>query len=502
VFEIPEELPLNGSMVSTTDSGTKAKGRLVLLTSKDNMFWAYKTLRPRWKMSYRAGKQMIGAKLMSELAPGNPGAAYVYGTIELPSLDPGYVETGRKRPKDGPLVEAVEAFAGDKIKILSKKITDLRSEELDQKGLDEVHQENQKLDAFKNTFLPQGAGGDSGSGDDGDGGNRHRRSSSKQAKPGASATLEYAVPDDGLHVGLGVEVQLGYHLGVRVLDDKGRSVPSARLEWFCSDTKVASVAGSALEGVGKGKCDVWVRVKGTSLESEHIPVRVWLVEHVFLAPRELQIKVGERAEVTAEVTDDDGARSTDVLLDWKHDAVDQSMVRVGARGWVTGEKEGRTSVSAGASATWSKRGVEVQVLPSDKKQSPGGGFPRLLLTDRDIDEATGKIREGSPDDPALWQGPSDFVRNVWWLNVQSPEASFAFSQKPTNPTLWRMFHVERLMEMVEFVWLADEYTSRGEDEPLTIWSNHRAALERRKVSTVHAMWSKLHKYVTGGELEA
>lgn len=500
VFEIPEELPLNGSLVSTTEGGSKPKGRLVLLTAKDNMFWAWKVLRPRWKMSYRAGKQMIGAKGISELAPGNPGANFIYGTIELPSLDPAYVETGRKRPKDGPLLEAVEAFAAEKINELAKKINELRREELDQKALDEVHQENQKLDSFKNSFLPQGVG-DSGTGDDGQDGNKQTRTTNKQPKPGAPATLEYSIPGDGLHVGLGVEIQLAYHLGVRVLDDKGRPVPSVQLEWSTSDLKVGVVHGQALEGVSKGKCDVWVRVKGTELESEHVPVTIWLVEHVFLAPREMTIKVGERSEVTAEVTDDDGARSTDVLLDWKHDAVDQGIVRVGTRGWVTGEKEGRTAVTAGAAGMWAKRPVEVLVVASDKRQQPGGGFPRLLLTDRDIDEVTGKIREGSPDDPALWQGPSDFVRNVWWLNIQSPEASFAFSQRSTNQMLWRLFHVERLMEMVEFVWLAHEFTEKGEDEPPAIWSNHRAALERRKVSTVHAMWSKLHEYVTGGKLD-
>ena len=50
VFVIPDELPLpSGELISTTESGKKEQGRLTLFTSKDNMHWAYKVLRPRWR---------------------------------------------------------------------------------------------------------------------------------------------------------------------------------------------------------------------------------------------------------------------------------------------------------------------------------------------------------------------------------------------------------------------------------------------------------------------
>src|SRR6266404_5592355 len=86
VHEIAEQLELeNGQAVSTTDGGTKQKGRLILHTSLVNMPNAYRNLRPRWQVVYRTRHQMIGAKPVSELAPATPGAAFIYGTVELPA---------------------------------------------------------------------------------------------------------------------------------------------------------------------------------------------------------------------------------------------------------------------------------------------------------------------------------------------------------------------------------------------------------------------------------
>ena len=48
-----------------------------------------------------------------------------------------------------------------------------------------------------------------------------------------------------------------------------------------------------------------------------------LVDHVLLTPRKLTVLLGKRENIIAEVTDDDGRRFTDVLLNWRHDADDQ-----------------------------------------------------------------------------------------------------------------------------------------------------------------------------------
>jgi hypothetical protein len=146
--------------------------------------------------------------------------------------------------------------------------------------------------------------------------------------------------------------------------------------------------------------------------------------------------------------------------------------------------------------------VEVHVVPNPEKPKRGQGFPRLLLTGRDRDPATGTIREGDPDQPPLWQEPSDYVHNVWWLNLQNPEAAFNFRARTLNPILWRSFHAGKLVEMVVQVWMTEEFTRKGEQQRPEFWATHLLAMDRHRVRIVQQMWKRLEPYVTDGGLKA
>jgi hypothetical protein len=503
VHEIPDQLELdNGQAVSTTDAGTKPKGRLVLHTSLENMPNAYRNLRPRWQIMYRTRHQMIGAKPISELAPATPGAAFIYGSVELAALEPAYVEHGRRRPKDGPLVEALDRFIAGKIRALAHEINARRRQELDDKALDQVHEENQKLDEFKNRFLPSFAEGDGGDGEGkGEGPRKRTRDGSGPVDWGTEPeVLKYEVPEQGLQIGKGISIGLRAVLSVSIRDRKGRPVRAA-IEWMTSDPHVASFSkGDNLDAHEKGTCQVWARVKGTKIERPRVPVQVWVVDHILLTPRTLDIPLGKQEQITAEVTDDDGRRSTNVFLEWLHDADDQMTVLIDRTGVVTGNRLGRTAVTAGAGGVWARIPVEVRVIANPEEQGRGTGFPELRITGRDKDPATGQIREGDPDQPALWQEASDYIHNIWWLNLQSPEAAFVFQQRSTQPTLWRAFHAEKLIEMVTMVWMTDEFSRKGENQRPEFWASHQAALDRYRVRTVGQMWKRLESYVASGTI--
>jgi hypothetical protein len=504
VHEIPDQLDLdNGQAVSTTEGGTKPKGRLILHTSLENMPNAYRNLRPRWQVVYRTRHQMIGAKLVSELTPATPGAAFIYGGVELPSLEPAYVEHGRRRPKDGPLVEALDRFISEKIRALAHEINARRRQELDEKALDEVQKENKRLDEFKNKFLPsfgEGGGGD-GEGK-GPGPGRRMRVGPRPVTWGTEPeVLDYDVPEHGLNLGKGISVAVRGVLSPSVRDRKGRPVRGAAVEWLTNDSRVATFAkGDTLVGNAKGACEIWARVKGTKIEGPHIPTRVWAVDHVLLTPRTLSIPLGRQEQITAEVTDDEGQRSTDVLLDWLHDAEDQLVVRIDRAGVVTANRLGRTAITAGAGGLWARTPVEVTVIANTEQQGRASGFPQLLVTGRNEDPATGQIREGDPDQPALWQEPSDYMHNVWWLNLQSPDAAFAFQLRTAQPTLWRTYHAEKLIEMVVQVWMTEEFSRKGENQRPEFWSAHQAALDRHRVRIVGEMWKQLEPYAVTGAI--
>jgi hypothetical protein len=509
-YEIPEELPLaSDQLVSTTEGGSRPKGRLILFTSADHMHLAYKNLRPRWKIVYRTTHTMVGSKPVSDFAPATPGAAFIYGVVELEALEPGYVGLGRLRPKDGPLVEAVDLFTEGQIKQLAREISDRRREDLDEQALDEVQDENRKLDEFKNRFLSEdgaGAGGGMGEGEEeGPAGPPPPPPPEFGTEPD---TIELTVPDPALRIGRGVKLHLKRVLHARVQDDLGRAVPAADLEWFTDDGRVAAFeTDDVLVGVGKGQTTVWAKVKGENIESPRVPIDVWVIDHVLLTPRNLEIPLGKRERIVAEATSDEGERATDVYLTWAHDAEDPMIIRIRPNGTVTGNRTGRTAITAGSGdpgtgGVWSRIPVEVSVIPNPEEPRRGSGFPRLLLTGRDIDPGTDEVREGDPDAPCLWQEPADYIHNVWWLNLQSSEAAFAFGQRDENALLWRHFHVGRVMDMVTQVLMQDEFTRRGEDEREAYWADHKQALDRHQVQTIQQMWEALDLYVkTGGGLE-
>lgn len=147
---------------------------------------------------------------------------------------------------------------------------------------------------------------------------------------------------------------------------------------------------------------------------------------------------------------------------------------------------------------WARICAEVTVIPNPNKLKRGGGFPQLKLTGRDEDPATGGIRPGNPEQPALWQETSDYQNNIWWLNLDAPDAAFVFKERTDNPMLWRSFHAQKVVEMVIQVHMQEEFTRLGEAERRDIWVSHKLALERYQIRLSEPMWQILETYVLTG----
>lgn len=441
---------------------------------------------------------MIGAKPVSEIIPTTPGKDFVYGVVEMSAMEPDYVSHGRSRPTDGPLMEALDTFMADRLRELAGEINSRRRHEMDEDALDKVHRENQAIDRWKNQFLPTADTPDGGGGGGG-GGN--------SAEWGTDpASIDIASLSEMLRVGAGVQVPLNWFLKPVVRDAAGKAVQKQELSWVSDNPRVADFpdpTSGVLVAYSKGICSIKISVKGTSVESVPGTIEVWNIDHVLLTPREIEIPVGMRQEITAEVTSDDGQRATDVLLEWRHDADDPLLVRIRPTGWVTGNRIGSTTISAGAGdpesgGIWARVRVHVNVVENPDTDHEGQGHPTLRVTGRDRDPENGETRPGDPDAPALWQEPSDFAHNIWWLNLESPDAQFAFSHSETIPEVWRMFHAEKVVEMVTQVYMSQEYTGRREGEMPSSWAEHKAALERFQIQFVPQMWEILNDYVLSG----
>ncbi len=229
------------------------------------------------------------------------------------------------------------------------------------------------------------------------------------------------------------------------------------------------------------------------------------LKDVLLTPREVKIGVGHKKQIISQVTTDDNKRYSDVILEWRHDAGDQNLIKISPKGFVFGNRIGETNVTAGSKANngaWATNNVSVEITPSHEKGKAGSGFPTLLITDKHYDPYTGKLREGDPEAPVLWQEYWDVERNIWWLNTQSRDAHFAYEEfKKGNKQVWKLFHAKILVEMVIQAYLQFEYTQKGESEKPVIWADHKFFYDRKYVELTKAMWEKyLEKYVRG-ELE-
>src|SRR5262249_17857485 len=213
---------------------------------------AHFRLRARWRMSYWAGRQNIGSKSIGELAPNSPGSYFIYGEVELGPLDE-YVNTGRVRPVDGPLVNALDRFIGGRIRSLAREISDRRRQEQDQGQLDEIHAENRLLDRFKNQFLSSaGIGGAGGSGTQGEGGGRRGGGNDGYEYGTEPDSIKFiAAPGELLRLGRGVSVHLETVLCPRIKDAEDRTV-RLPVEWHSGDRHGAEVVGGLLLAQRKG----------------------------------------------------------------------------------------------------------------------------------------------------------------------------------------------------------------------------------------------------------
>lgn len=503
VIPIPETLRnQDGQLLSTTRDGTRPAGRLILRTSAQDMPRAFFKLKARWKMSYRTDVQMIGSKAIAELAPNCPGSYFVYGEVELAALTD-YVDLGRVRPAPGPLVTALDHFIGENVRELAREISERRRQDQDQGELDEVREENRLLDQFKNRFLASaGIGGVGGTGTEGQGGGAGGGGSYVYGDQ--PSVIEFLHPIDGLRVARGVTLFPGALLQPRVKDDEGRTVRVGPIEWVSDDRHVVEILGQELTATGKGATEIWARLQGTALESQRVRVSVLNVDHVLLTPRNLEVPQGTRQQIQAEVTDDEGHRSTDVYLEWAHDSDDPLLVRISPKGSVFGNRIGSTSVRAGAGdpaagGVWARIPVDVKVVPNERPTKQGGGFPELRVTGRDLDPETGQTRPSDPDRPSLFQDVVDYEYNIWWLNLAAPDAAFFFQQRTTNPVLWRSFHAQKLVEMVGQVRMKEQLTGDGREERPEVWARHKGMAEDFQVELMAQMWQLLQPYILTGQ---
>ena len=422
----------------------------------------------------------------------------------MDALSPESVDSGRKRPNDTRLVSAVDQYLAEKISEIAMRISALERQEVNKTVLKKIEKEHEFLNKLKNEFLPPEGGLEFGK-KIGEGEGKGKKS--RQVIKYGNEPMRIKVTTYSLRIAQGVNINLTPILRPIVRDKEGKPVRNDLL-WKTDDKELLSLDKDGnFKAIKKGICKITVTVKGTDIVSEPISVEIVKLRDVLLSPRELNIRLAHSKQIVAQVTTDEDKRHSDVILDWRHDATDQSLIKISPKGFVFGNKVGKTSVTAGSnsdSGVWASNWASIEITPSDDKGKGGSGFPTLKMTDSgEIDPFTGKEREGDPDAPALWQEWHDQRYNIWWLNLQSRDAHYAYSEyEKDNQNVWRMFYSKILVEMVVQAHLQFEYSSKKEGEVKALWSDHKNYYDRKYVELTRGMWEKyLEAYIRGGMSE-
>lgn len=131
----------------------------------------------------------------------------------------------------------------------------------------------------------------------------------------------------------------------KVLDDLGRELPGAAVNWTVDDPRLASIVNGTVTAMRVGDSDVTVSF-GPVAEVVRVEVRLPDFESVVLEPSPVTLATGEHELLLASVKNDQGQRVAGVPISFESSAPEVASVDQGGK--VTGVSPGRATITARA----------------------------------------------------------------------------------------------------------------------------------------------------------
>ena len=459
--------PVTNEIVSTKVAG--ATGSLTLKTSNVRMTHSRKN---RHIVTYYSGSDFVGYVPVTDFDIRSAYSAKLYGDCQAPVLEQ-YRTNERVRLAESPVTRAVQAWLTEQFEKRCKEWEALDRRARGRQERDELSRMNDALDAWKNRFMSKmiptlwGAEG-SGRGNPG----------SRPLPVGRPTRIEVSLQ----HTRAGVGVPLRPTL--RFFEDakRVRAVPYA---WQVEDTNVAWIDPEINVVItnAPGTTRFWAETEDGRLRSGAIDLEVVSIRSIEIQPSRLDMPAGSRSSLSALCELHDGTQANDISLIWTES--DASIARVSAAGLVYGANPGQTEVTAGDDRCSSgSPGLVVVGPPREGSGGLGGqGFPRILVSGTDLDPENGEEVTFSPDDPPVCQRVTDADRNIWWINSAAPFAELYLERSSGygyDSQAWRMYHVERVVEIMGQIALTNDPSPEPLDE------NEWIARWGDRVAEIHA----------------
>jgi len=448
IIPIPVELidPDTDMPVSTVEHG-QPQGELILLTSDTRMNYRRKH---RHHIRYFATSGRVGFRPVTEFSVASTYRDRIYGECRLMSLD--RLKQNHRGPlANSPLSRAVEAWIAVQIQEYALEFEARSRREHDQNERNELARINEALDRWKNQFMADYMGGLWG----GDDGNIPR-----PPRPTLPAGVPQRIEVDLAHRRSGIGV--AFKPTIKFFDRDDKRIRPTPFKWVSDDTNVALVDEqlNIVSTFAAGTTEIWAETLDGRVTSNRVPLEVVRIREIEMFPPEVELPRGSRRGLEARCHLSNGEVITDVYLLWIES--DPTVARVSASGSVYGHGVGVTDVLASDDHCMASQPARITVVESDGAgagDTPGNGYPLILVSGYQEDPETGEQVELATDDPPVHQRPQDADRNIWWINSSAPFAQMYLDQERDYGYMsreWRIYHLERVLEIMVQIALAND----------------------------------------------
>lgn len=466
------------------DDSSFPHGELRLLTSKLRM--THKK-RPLHKiLFYSSDRDLLGAVPVSELGVVSTYSQNIYGSCQLDTLEP-FKQNDRGRLAEAPLTRAVRDFISRNVKEYAEEFEKRDRREIDEKSRHRMLEVNDILNRWKDRFIREHITALIGKGDgDNEPPGRTPRAIGKPVRMDAKLSHQYA------GIGVSIKPTLAFYA------KKGVKVQNVPYTWVIDDTNIAMPSENGKRIITFSPGSVRIHAETTDgLKSNTVVLEVVRVRDINISPSQIDIPRFSNGLLVAECVLDSGVESSDIYLEWTEN--DAQIAQVTPAGRVFALKEGRTEITAEddfCSASSPAIIVVTKGTGDGAGDSPGQGYPQVLISGHNDDPITGEPLHLNRDHPPLFQRPQDETRNIWWINSTSPLASLYRDIERgygEDSPEWRHYHLERIMEMLFQFTLLNQATISGEaanvDDLITRWGDLAIQIQADAVETLDSFLS-------------
>ncbi len=478
--EAPRVIPVPADLVDPGSGDTVATGAvepvsaLQLRTSNVSMRWSLKARHTvnGWTHDGRStGYWEVPSLSRSGYAN------QIYGDIRLDTLA-GFKQNDRRNHSDAPLTRALREWITEQIEKYAAEFARLDQLHATKEERAELSRLNEALNAWKNRFLERAFGGVGAGAQDGTAINPPPPSRLPRGEP---ARLVLAL--NHTEAGQGVT----FKPSLEFFDASGNRIRSVPYTWESSDWPVATVDSdlNLITTHSPGTTTISAICRDSGLRSNSVILEVLDIRSIDLSPTEVEVRTGSRQPITATIYTRDGRHWQGGYLIWTED--NREIVSVGSSGMVFGLTPGKTTVVAGDNQAIAVTPTLVTVIKANETAEDGGsGFPRILLSEIDIDPLGEEPPIFSQAEPPVHQRPQDVDHNIWWINMASPLAR-RYHTNGARSKEWRVYHLERYIEIMVKIILYYDFM-HGEDVSfetmLRRWEEESITMQKNAVESL------------------